>query len=121
MATAFSTSTGNGSMDKEANAAAAKSARSAIDDDVSALRKDVEALRTDVTSLLKHSSKFADAKTRESLEKGVEFSKAAADEASKKLKSASGRVEDRIRSNPLPAVGIALGAGIALSLLLNRK
>lgn len=122
MSTAFSSSTQtNGSANKEVNRAAATSAKLRIDEDVAALRKDIESLRTDVSSLLKHSSKFADAKTRESVEKGVEIGKQAADKATKSFKSATTDVEGRIRQNPLPAVGIALGAGIALSLLLNRK
>lgn len=111
MATAFA---------KEGNGAVAKAAKTAIDEDVGALRKDIDSLRADVGALLKHSGKFADAKAREQLDKGVEVSKEAAGKASETMKSATHDVEERIRANPLAAVGIALGAGVALSMLARK-
>lgn len=111
MATAFA---------KEGNGAVAKAAKVAMNDDMGALRKDVDALRSDVSALLKHSGKFADAKAREKLDEGMEASKGAADKAGETIKTATHDVEDRIRANPLAAVGIALGAGVALSMLARK-
>lgn len=105
---------------KEANGSIAKAAKVAINEDVGALRKDVDALRADVSALLKHSGKFADAKARQKFDESVEASKQAADDASKSIKAATGEVENRIRANPLAAVGIALGAGVALSMLARK-
>lgn len=107
-------------LNKEAHDTAAAAAKLAVDGDVGALRKDIDALREDVSALLKHSGKFADVKTRQNFEKGVEMSKEAAEKASKSIQSASNAVEDRIRENPLAAVGLALGAGVMLSMLYRK-
>lgn len=111
MATAFA---------KETNNAAAVTAKKAMDSDVGALRKDIDALRADVSALLKHSGTYADVTAREKIEKGVEAGKDAADKAASSIKEASHAVEDRIRENPLAAVGVALGAGVVLSMLYRK-
>lgn len=104
----------------EGNGVTAAAAKLAVDGDVSALRKDIDALREDVSALLKHSGKLADVKARQNIEAGVEAGKDAADKAAKSIRSASNAVEDRIRENPLAAVGVALGAGVALSMLYRK-
>ena len=111
MATAFA---------KEGKGVTAEAAKAAVEGDFGALRKDIDALREDVSALLKHSGKLADVKTRQNIEKGVEAGKEAADKAAKSIQSASNAVEDRIRENPLAAVGIALGAGVMLSMLYRK-
>ncbi len=111
MATAFA---------NEGNGATAAAAKPAVEGDVNALRKDIDALREDVGALLKHSGKFADVKTRQNIEAGLEAGKEAADKAAKTFKAASGEGENRIRENPLAAVGIALGAGVLISMLYRE-
>lgn len=111
MATAFA---------NEGNGATAESAKLRVNEDLGTLRKDIDSLREDVSALLKHSGKYADATARQNIDKGIQAGKDAADKAAKSLKSASGAVEDRIRENPLAAVGIALGAGVMLSMLYRK-
>ena len=85
-------------------------------DDVKELKADLTALRADVKSLLTDAGELLKAKA----DQGVDSGKKLAQKAGNDAVEAKTYAEDKIRSNPLAAVGIAFGVGIVLA-SLRRK
>lgn len=81
--------------------------------DMDDLKADFQTLQEDVKKLMATLSGVAKVKSNEGLEKGSEL----ADDATEKLRDTQAYVEKQVRSNPLAAVGIALGAGYLLAAL----
>jgi ElaB/YqjD/DUF883 family membrane-anchored ribosome-binding protein len=77
------------------------------------LKADFKTLQDDVKKLMATLSGIAKGKSNEGLEKGSEI----ADDATEKFRDTQAYVEKQVRSNPLAAVGIALGAGYILAAL----
>lgn len=88
----------------------------AVAGDADNIRDDIRALRDDVTTLISDASDVAKAGARKGIEKGKE----AAAEAQDKLEDSLATVEQRVRQNPLTAIGIAFGVGVLLSALTRR-
>ena len=83
------------------------------DDDFAQLKNDFDALRNDIKSLFSSLGQVAKGKGSEGIEKGSEL----ADNATEKVRDAQTYVEEKVRANPLAAIGIALGAGFLISSL----
>jgi ElaB/YqjD/DUF883 family membrane-anchored ribosome-binding protein len=81
--------------------------------DMDDVRAELETLKADFGSLLKSVSDIAKSKSNDGVEKGQEF----AELAEEKLTQSKESVENKIRANPLTAMGIALGTGILLASL----
>lgn len=88
--------------------------------DVDALRKDLETLSRDVSKLVGHVSEIGRAHAETGLKTSKEAIEKGAETAAQKAGEAKSAMEDRVRQNPLPAIGLALAAGAALSLLRKR-
>lgn len=77
------------------------------------LKGDFAQLSDDVKVLLSDAGKAARAESKQTFRKGKELAGDAADHAL----DAKAALEDKIRTHPLTAVGIALGAGIIIAAL----
>lgn len=88
-----------------------------VDSDLDELRGDLRALREDLRKLLTDTGTLASAKSKRSIERGIELTES----AQKNFDSARHSLEDKVRENPLTAVGIALGAGALISFLSSRR
>lgn len=84
--------------------------------DADTLKKDIDALREDVRTLMTDLGAVA----KKSSERGLAQGKDVADQALERATEARSTVEDKVRENPLAAIGIALGAGVLLSALSRR-
>lgn len=87
-----------------------------LQDDVSALKEDMVALRNDLRSAFGSLKGLAASKAQEGVSKGKDI----ANDAGTQLDSAREDLQDKIRSRPMAAVGIAFGAGLLLA-LAGRK
>jgi ElaB/YqjD/DUF883 family membrane-anchored ribosome-binding protein len=88
-------------------------ATEAVNSDIESLKSDFQSLQTDVRSLFASLGKVAKNKSDEGVQKGADL----ADDATDKLRDTQAYVEKQVRSNPLAAIGIALGAGYLISTL----
>lgn len=88
-----------------------------VDSDLDELRGDLKALRADLSKLLTDTGTLASVKSKQSIERGREFS----ENAQKSLDTARTTLEEKVRENPLTAVGLALGAGALISFLSSRR
>lgn len=95
----------------------ARAAARNVDSDMDELRNDLKALRGDLAKLLADTGSYASAKSRE----GIERSKALSENAQESVESARATVEDKVRENPLAAIGIAMGVGALLSYMSSRR
>ena len=106
---------------REVNGAAAKSKpHTDLSAHVQALQDDVGVLRKDVSKLLSGIGSAGMERAEEGYEQGKRAIEEGASAASKKANDARSALETQIRKNPLPAIGLAVAAGAALS-LLRRK
>lgn len=94
----------------------AAAAAKGIDEDVDTLKSDFKTLKEDVSSLMASLGKFTSHKASEGADKTRDMAKSASDTAV----DAKETVENKIRTNPLMAVGIAAGVGAAVALLSRR-
>lgn len=75
-----------------------------------------EKLRRDIAALTRTLGEFGSRKVDEAADRTA----ALAADARNRLKSVEGDFEDRIRANPLAAVGIAAGVGFLVALIARR-
>ena len=95
----------------------AKDVAQSVDSDIDELRNDLKALRGDLSKLLSDTGSYASAKSREGIERSKEWS----DRAQQGVDEARTTVEDKVRENPLAAIGIAMGVGALLSYVSSRR
>lgn len=84
--------------------------------ELSDLKADIEALRGDFSKMMADTSALAKTKSQEA----VDRSREALNDAGEQLKTQKDKVEDRVRENPLAAVGIAFGVGVLFAALSRR-
>lgn len=84
--------------------------------DYATLRSDMDALKSDMRNLADDAKKYAAHKGSEALEKGKEL----AGETSARMKAATESIEQKVRDNPLAALGVAFGVGVLLASLARR-
>jgi ElaB/YqjD/DUF883 family membrane-anchored ribosome-binding protein len=97
--------------------AGTRKAAANVDSDLDELRGDLNALRSDLAKLLSDTGTLASAKSKQGLDRGRELT----ENARKEIDTARHSLEDKVRENPLTAVGIALGAGALISFLSARR
>ncbi|OLF77666.1 hypothetical protein AWH62_03050 [Maricaulis sp. W15] len=100
----------------QANGQARDAARS-VNADMDELRDDLKALRGDLSKLLSDTGSYASAKSRAGLERSKDLTQS----AQKSLEDTRETVEDKVRENPLAALGIAVGVGALLSYVSSRR
>lgn len=91
-------------------------ARPKSEADIDTLKSDMATLREDVSKLIDNMGSIARRESGRGLEKGRQ----AADQAAEKLSDARSSLEERVRENPLAAIGLAVGAGVLLSTIMRR-
>lgn len=84
--------------------------------ELSDIKADIEALRGDFSKLVEDTGALAKTKSQEAVDRGRDTLSDAGDQ----LKTQKNKVEDRVRENPLPAVGIAFGVGVLFAALSRR-
>jgi len=97
-----------------------KNAEGAIADfaaDFAALRKDVARLAEAISQLAQHPTQAAG----DAVEDAKNKIASAADEAQTNIRAASSEIETNIKRNPLTAVLIAFGVGLALGVITRPR
>lgn len=84
-----------------------------VDNDLDEIKKDLSALKQDFSNLFESIGKAAKSKTNEGASKGSDL----ADQLGSNAKETQAYVEDQIKTRPLAAVGLALGAGFLFAKL----
>ena len=95
-------------------------AAKAAANDVEAIKDDIAKLREDLQSLAGNSTTYVKGRSTAEIDKGLENGRKYAAEASEKARTGKDSVENKVRENPLAAVGIAFGTGVLLA-ALRRK
>lgn len=80
------------------------------------LKADIAALRSDFSKLFDDTGALAKTKTDEAVAQGRELANSTSD----RVMAQKTKVEDHIRENPLPAIGIAFGVGVLLAAVGRR-
>lgn len=84
--------------------------------EVDNIKKDVDALRSDIAKLVDSLGQAGKSK----VDSGVNTAKGYADQAIAQAQDVRGQTEEKIRQNPLVAVGAAFGVGYVLGKLLDK-
>lgn len=105
---------------KKNGAADIKQAAQAAKHDYESLKSDIAQLRDDMKSLAGNSGKYIKGKSAKSLDQGVEHSKEYLEKAKTEASKGKDYLEEKVRANPLTAVGIAFGTGVLLAALRRR-
>lgn len=84
--------------------------------DVDSLKSDIDELRKDMRKLMDDAGGIA----RKQSERGLERGRELADQAVHHVSDAKSSLEERVRENPLAAIGLALGAGVLLAAISRR-
>ena len=87
-----------------------------VQSDLDALKDDMLAIRADLAALLSSSTRAASDEARRQAERVVEM----AEDVALTAEDYRGMLEERVRSHPLAAVGIALVAGMLVTSISRR-
>lgn len=98
-----------------------KGAKEDIADDLAALRRDIAHLTEAMRGLAEDKTQAAGLRLSEAMGDAKNKISNAADDASKQVWMASGEIEAAVDRNPLTAVLIALGVGIAIGLVSKTR
>lgn len=92
------------------------------------LRNELTTLKSELDTLMEHVATLSEAELRDAYSRimarfsSVRYTaKGMAAQASRKFDQGIGKSTDYVKEKPLQAVGIAVGAGLLLGMLLNRR